>query len=563
MGARLNGVRGWFPATVRNVFDVIVVGLGAMGSAAAAQLAARGQRVLGLEQFDLLHEKGSSHGASRVIRLAYFEHPSYVPLLLRAYELWNQLEQDTGRSLLTMTGGLMIGRPQSEVVSGSQRSARTHGLRHEMLDAAEIRRRFPPFTPPDGDVALYEARAGVLRAEESLEALQQQAIAHGAELRSNGRVLGWLAKPGGEGIDMETDAGSVEARHLVLTPGPWASSLFELPQLPLTVERQVLFWFAPVGGAAAFSPARFPIYIWDVGDRTQFYRMDMTIIEFLAAPFVASTSSWPGFTPTLAFTSSSVASSSSICRSRRLPRWARPSRCCCRGPDGDPHAPFVYWISLAFTFIGAAIFSTIRVRHAGRIPQEAIIGICYAVASAAAILAMSKATSESEHLRDMLVGNILAVTWPRSSRRRCCMARSDCSTTGFANLPGHLEQPERAGSQGECQAVGLSVLRLVRFRRDIVGCHRRSAPGVLLPDRAVGRGDAVRREHRPRDWQSAGRWAPLIGPRRMAVIAARPADRRDHRVTFGLMLIVMALVRALVPRPVGKAILDTFARPLL
>ncbi len=271
MGARLNGVRGWFPATVGNVFDVIVVGLGAMGSAAAAQLAARGQRVLGLEQFDLLHEKGSSHGASRVIRLAYFEHPSYVPLLLRAYELWNQLEQDTGRSLLTMTGGLMIGRPQSEVVSGSQRSARTHGLRHEMLDAAEIRRRFPPFTPPDGDVALYEARAGVLRAEESLEALQQQAIAHGAELRSNGRVLGWLAKPGGEGIDMETDAGSVEARHLVLTPGPWASSLFELPQLPLTVERQVLFWFAPVGGAAAFSPARFPIYIWDVGDRTQFY----------------------------------------------------------------------------------------------------------------------------------------------------------------------------------------------------------------------------------------------------------------------------------------------------
>jgi sarcosine oxidase len=253
------------------VFDVIVVGLGAMGSAAAAQLAARGQRVLGLEQFDLLHEKGSSHGASRVIRLAYFEHPSYVPLLLRAYELWTQLEQDTGRSLLTMTGGLMIGRPQSEVVGGSLRSARTHGLPHEMLDAAEIRRRFPPLAPADDDVALYEARAGVLRAEESVEALQQQAIAHGARLRANDRVLGWLAKPGGEGIDMETDVGSVEARHLVLTPGPWAPSMLDLPQLPLTVERQVLFWFAPVGGVAAFSPSRFPIYIWDVGDRTQFY----------------------------------------------------------------------------------------------------------------------------------------------------------------------------------------------------------------------------------------------------------------------------------------------------
>jgi sarcosine oxidase len=253
------------------VLDVIIVGLGAMGSAAAAQLAARGQRVLGLEQFDLLHEKGSSHGASRVIRLAYFEHPSYVPLLLRAYELWTQLEFDTDRSLLTMTGGLMIGRPHSDVVSGSRRSAEAHGLPHEMLDTAEIRRRFPPLTPADGEVALYETRAGVLRAEACVEALQERATFHGAELRTNERVLGWEVNSGDESVVVRTDAETLEARHLVLTPGPWASSMFDLPQVPLTVERQILFWFAPVGGVSAFSPAQFPIYIWEVGDRTQFY----------------------------------------------------------------------------------------------------------------------------------------------------------------------------------------------------------------------------------------------------------------------------------------------------
>ncbi len=260
-----------FTVRLQNVLDVIIVGLGAMGSAAAAQLAARGQRVLGLEQFDLLHDKGSSHGASRVIRLAYFEHPSYVPLLLRAYELWTQLESDTARSLLTMTGGLMIGPPHSDVVSGSRRSAQAHGLPHEMLDTAEIKRRFAPLTPADGEVALYETRAGVLRAEACVEALQERATVLGAELRATERVLGWEARSGGEGVVVQTEAGTLEAGHLVLTPGPWAASLFNLPGVPLTVERQVLFWFAPVGGVSAFSPAQFPIYIWDVGDRTQFY----------------------------------------------------------------------------------------------------------------------------------------------------------------------------------------------------------------------------------------------------------------------------------------------------
>ncbi|MEK8170015.1 FAD-dependent oxidoreductase [Streptomyces sp. M19] len=141
-------------------YDVIVLGLGGMGSAAAHHLAARGVRVLGLEKFGPVHNRGSSHGGSRIIRQSYFEDPAYVPLLLRAYELYERLERDTGRTLLTRCGGVMVGRPDSRTVAGSLRSARQWGLPHETLDAAAIRRRFPTLTPAEDEVALYEARAG-------------------------------------------------------------------------------------------------------------------------------------------------------------------------------------------------------------------------------------------------------------------------------------------------------------------------------------------------------------------------------------------------------------------
>src|SRR6185436_13593895 len=155
---------------MNKAFDAIVVGLGGMGSAAAYHLAARGKRVLGLDQFTPPHDKGSSHGQSRVIRQAYYEDPAYVPLLLRAYELWRQLESDSGRELLTLTGGLMLGAPDSAVVAGSLRSAKQHGLPHELLDAQEIRRRFPQFHPESETIALYEKNAGCVRPEESVRA---------------------------------------------------------------------------------------------------------------------------------------------------------------------------------------------------------------------------------------------------------------------------------------------------------------------------------------------------------------------------------------------------------
>ncbi|MEX2273266.1 MAG: N-methyl-L-tryptophan oxidase [Vicinamibacterales bacterium] len=250
-----------------SAFDVIIVGLGGMGSAAVAHVAARGRRVLGLEQFQPGHTQGSSHGRSRVIRLAYFEHPAYVPLLRRAYELWRQLEKDTGRHLLQMTGGLMIGAPDSAVVSGSLRSAREHDLDHELLDAAEIHRRFPPFTPRQGIVAFYEREAGSLFPEESNKAHLEVATRHGAELHFDEPVEDWQILPSGA-VAVRTSRDRYECERLILSPGAWASSLFKIDWLPLEVEPQVLYWFNPSGGAAPFAPDRFPIYIWDLGHPT-------------------------------------------------------------------------------------------------------------------------------------------------------------------------------------------------------------------------------------------------------------------------------------------------------
>jgi sarcosine oxidase len=249
-----------------NAYDVIVLGLGGMGSAAAYHLAARGQRVLGLEQFSPPHDRGSSHGRTRVIRQAYFEHPAYVPLLLRAYELWRDLEQVTGQHLLVLPGGLMMGSPNSEVVSGSITSARQHGLPHEVLDVTDIRRRFPQFRIRDDTVGVFEAAAGLVFCERAVSAHLDAASRAGAVLQFNEPVLGWHATADGSGVTVTTARGRYSATQLVITPGPWAPQLLSDLGIPLLVERQVLFWFQPPGGVDAFTPNRFPIYIWQRDD---------------------------------------------------------------------------------------------------------------------------------------------------------------------------------------------------------------------------------------------------------------------------------------------------------
>ena len=244
-------------------FDVIVAGLGAMGSAAAWHLAKRGAKVLGLEARTPAHDQGSSHGESRIIRQAYFEHPAYVPLVLRAYELWKELEDESGASLLTITGGLAIGTPHSSLVAGCLLSAHTHGLAHELYDTQAIKRRFPQFVLAENEVAIYEPKAGYLRPEECIRQHLRCASAKGAELHFEEPIVSWSAAASGEGVTVVTNKKTYHARSLILAAGPWTSQL--VPGLPasLTVTRRVMFWLRPAAQQAFFRNSVFPIFLWE------------------------------------------------------------------------------------------------------------------------------------------------------------------------------------------------------------------------------------------------------------------------------------------------------------
>lgn len=243
-------------------YDVIVVGLGGMGSATAYHLARRGQRVLGLEMFQPGHAFGSSHGEHRIIRSAYFEAPDYVPLIERAYELWRELEAESGDSdLLVMTGGLMLGRPDTDVVAGSLASARAFNLPHEVLDAEQTARRFPGFRPADDMLAVFEENAGFLRPERCTAAHQALAMRHGAELRFNEEVTAW--RTDGGGVSVSTAQGDYTAERIVITTGPWAAELLAGIGLPLQVERIVNVHFEPTT-PRHFTQDLCPIYIWQV-----------------------------------------------------------------------------------------------------------------------------------------------------------------------------------------------------------------------------------------------------------------------------------------------------------
>lgn len=252
-------------------YHTIVLGLGAMGSATAYQLARRGRRVLGLERFAPGHAQGSSHGQSRIIRLAYYEDPAYVPLLRRAYELWGELEAAAGERLLTLTGGLMIGEGEAQIVAGAARSAREHGLPHELLDAAAIRRRFPQFNVPPGAVGLYEEAGGLLYPEAAIAAHLRAAAAAGAELRFEEPALAWEAAPSGDRVRVTTPRGAYEAGRLVIAAGAYAPELLSDAGIPLSVQRNVLYWLEPTRDRKLFQPGRCPIYIWEAAGGLALY----------------------------------------------------------------------------------------------------------------------------------------------------------------------------------------------------------------------------------------------------------------------------------------------------
>jgi sarcosine oxidase len=273
------------PRNGDKTYDVIIVGLGAMGSAAAYHLAASGTGVLGLDRLRPPHSFGSSHGRTRIIREAYFEHPSYVPLVQRAYELWAGLEKRSGRKLLLQTGGLMVGPANGALVSGALRSAEEHTLAHKLFSAAELRQRFPVFNADGNTIAVWEPRAGILFPELIIQTHLELAVEQGACLRFDEPVLGWQA--GENAVSVTTTANSYRANRLLIAAGAWLSSLLnptsdarsgkrntQAPRkvvLPLSVERQVLFWFEPVSHAGQFRPENCPIYIWEYEPGRFFY----------------------------------------------------------------------------------------------------------------------------------------------------------------------------------------------------------------------------------------------------------------------------------------------------
>ena len=247
----------------RMTHDVIVLGLGAMGSAAAQHLAQRGAKVLGIEQFTPPHDKGSSHGGTRMIRQAYWESPDYIPLVLRAYELWEKLERDSGAKLLTIAGGLILGSARSQLVNGGIAAAQAQGIKYSVLSPSEIRTRFPAIAPLDGDVAVHEELAGFLFPEECIRAQLKLAAENGAELHFDEKVVNWTAHS--DRVEVTTDRAAYEGARLAIAAGPWANE--RLSHLfPLRVTRQVMTWIEPSSGVEAFLPHRFPVFLCESPD---------------------------------------------------------------------------------------------------------------------------------------------------------------------------------------------------------------------------------------------------------------------------------------------------------
>jgi sarcosine oxidase len=243
------------------IYDVVVVGLGVMGSAIAASCARRGRTVLGIERFWPVHDRGASHGKSRLIRQAYFEHVAYVPLVLRSYALWRELEARSGEHLMTITGLLLAGKESTKVIAGSRRSAERHGLPVEYLTASDIGRRFPMTRPRADEVGVFEREGGVIFPELAVHALLRTAADAGAQLRFGVRTTDWH-RTGTNTLRVALDDGSTaDAKQVVFSIGPWLEGMAAQTGIPLTVQRNVQAWFAP--RTPDFTADRFPAFLLD------------------------------------------------------------------------------------------------------------------------------------------------------------------------------------------------------------------------------------------------------------------------------------------------------------
>jgi sarcosine oxidase len=238
--------------------DVIVVGLGATGSAALYHLARRNIRAIGLERFEPGHERGSSHGRTRIIRHGYFEHPSYVPLVRRAATMWRDLERAAGRPLMTVTGIAEIGRPDSTLVAGTLAASREHNLPHDVVTAHELMRQYPAFRLPQDYVAVIQPDGGFVEAEAAIRAHLRLAAAAGAHIRTAERVV--AIEQTGDHVRVRTDRSTHEASHVIVAAGAWTTALLPDVAVPLQVTRQVLLWVKPAQ-PELFRPGWFPVFM--------------------------------------------------------------------------------------------------------------------------------------------------------------------------------------------------------------------------------------------------------------------------------------------------------------
>jgi sarcosine oxidase len=253
--------------------DVIVIGVGGMGSAAAYHLADRGLDVLGFERYNIPHSQGSSHGFSRIIRLAYYEHPSYVPLLRSAYDEWAALGEEFGEDLIHETGSIAVGPPGSDIFEGARRACREHDLDHDVLSGAELNDRFPGYDVPEEYRAVFQPQGGFLVPEDCIVAHVEGAYDRGAEIHARTKVRGWTPLDDG-GVRVEVERGGStethEADSLVIAAGAWTGDL--LPELApvLEPERQVLGWFQPEE-REQFDPDAFPVFSLRCDDGAYLY----------------------------------------------------------------------------------------------------------------------------------------------------------------------------------------------------------------------------------------------------------------------------------------------------
>ena len=243
-------------------FDVAIIGLGAMGSFTALELAGRGASVVGFDRWSPPHQQGSHGGETRAFRTLYTEHPDYVPLMKRSLELWERLAGECRRDLLTWTGVLSLGEPGSPLIEGVQQSAAVHGLPVQALSGDEVRGRFPALSPPGNFTGLLDTRAGLIDVEAALGCALQEARRLGADLRLDREVLGWSVE--GREVWVTTRKERVRARRLVVAAGAWSGAILRALKLPLLVRRQVLTWFRP-HRPEWFQPGAAPIFVFAPG----------------------------------------------------------------------------------------------------------------------------------------------------------------------------------------------------------------------------------------------------------------------------------------------------------